>query len=90
MDTSNLAPPRQNFAIAVTAAMLVVAAIAVGLRFYTRYAVLKNVCVDDWAVVMAYVRKTPLSFSLLVQRWLNVLNTILDPYPCMRDCDSLE
>lgn len=64
MDTVNLAPPRQIIAIAVPVAMLFMAAIAVGLRFYTRYAILKNVCVDDWAVALAYVSK-PHDSSLL-------------------------
>jgi hypothetical protein len=55
MDTTNSAPSKQSIAIAVPAVVLVVAATAVGLRFYTRYALVKHVGPDDWAVAMAYV-----------------------------------
>ncbi len=55
MDTTNPAPPKQSIAVAVPTAVLIIAATAVGLRFYTRWAVLKNVGADDWAVAMTYV-----------------------------------
>ena len=55
MDTANSAPPKQSLAIAVPTVVLVVAATAVGVRFYVRCSLLKNVGADDWAVAMAYV-----------------------------------
>lgn len=55
METANSAPPKQSIAIAVPTVVLVVAATAVGLRFYVRRSLLKNVGADDWAVAMAYV-----------------------------------
>jgi hypothetical protein len=55
MDTTNPPPPKQSLAIAVPTAVLIVAATAVILRFYTRYAVLRNIGVDDWAVALTYV-----------------------------------
>ena len=68
MDTTNSAPSKQSIAIAVPAVVLVVAATAVGLRFYTRYALVKHVGPDDWAVAMAYVGNfLP---PTLAQRWL--------------------
>lgn len=90
MDTTNLAPPRQSIAIAVPVAMLFMAAIAVGLRFYTRYAILRNVCVDDWAVALAYVSRPRDPPFLVYFAFAHHLNTVSDPYFCMRDCDSVE
>lgn len=55
MDAANPAPAKQSLAIAVPTAVLVVAATAVGLRFYSRYALVKKVGADDWAVAVAYV-----------------------------------
>jgi len=55
MDTTSPAPSRQSTVIAVVTVMLIVMASTVGLRFYTRYALVRKVGVDDWAVGIAYV-----------------------------------
>ncbi|KAK4158973.1 hypothetical protein QBC43DRAFT_273398 [Cladorrhinum sp. PSN259] len=55
MDNASTAPDRQSIAIAVSALGISVTAIAVFLRLYTRFAIVKSVGIDDWAVAVAFV-----------------------------------
>jgi hypothetical protein len=77
MDITNSAPPRQSIAIAVPTVVLAVAGTAVGLRFYTRYALIKNVGADDWAVAITYVSSPILHFPLCRRRLIMLRQAII-------------
>lgn len=64
MDTTNSALSKQSIAIVVPAVVLIVAATAIGLQFYTRYALVKYVSPDNWAVAIAYVRNSSYPYLL--------------------------
>lgn len=57
---------RSHVAVYVVASVVPFTALVVGLRFYTRWAVVKSFGVDDWAILTAMVRPTALSTFLSI------------------------
>jgi hypothetical protein len=66
MDVTDSTPPKQWIAIVVPVVVVVTTAIAVGLRFYTRYALVRKIGVDDWAVAVAYAFTVACGISIAI------------------------
>jgi hypothetical protein len=79
VDTTSTAPGRQNFAIATSTVVLSVTAIAVFLRLYTRFTLVKTVGIDDWAVAVAYTFTLACGISVAVGKYMRLRCGLLAP-----------